>query len=479
MNRFRIPALISGLLITVALNAQYSGFDLSKYKLPDIKLNRLDLNLNMDHIKDNYSTEITSIAKYRSISNTLDGTLNLDYFHFRNTDRYQGNLEIILDIEPSLFNMESNGYKTRNNNTVGSLTINSANRFFNTNQYFFEADPSLILSTGTTRRYHDYSTTQSEKDNSDDFTTTVSLPVSVGHGRIEPIEDARLAIYILEELNKAGRISALPSENVVLEMARVISRIRNKRFFDTRIRKITELQVIDSFLVANNVISSHDINYFAVLNDNWDYAGGPVRKSGFAVSAGINDNLTLDKSRQETIITGNSTVKNNSDNNKYDIGGFLRIVYEKPVNLYWQNSFYIETTLNREFVRDPNDKASPVYNYETNMFRTDITYSWQFLPNSRTSVGLSLSGYYQYFYGDKNSGTSNGNYHQTTNNIGVYPALNIYYYISPQMRIQFTPSFTINQSGSSSKYDNGDPDTKAAMHIYHHDISVHFIYSFF
>jgi hypothetical protein len=479
MNRFRISALISGLLITLVMNGQYSGFDLSKYKLPDIKLSRLDLNINMDHLKDNYSYDITSIPKSKSVSNTLNGTLNLDYYHFRNTERYQGNFEIIFNIEPSLYNMDYNGIKTKNNSTDGSLSFYSTNRFFNKNQYFIEADPKIILSSGTTRKYHDYSTTQSEKDNSDDFTTTVSLPVSVGHGRIEPIEDARLAVYILEELNKAGRISALPSENVVLAMARVISRIKNKRFFDTRIRKITELQVIDSFLVANNVISSHDINYFAVLNDNWDYAGGPVRKSGFALSAGINDNLTLDKSRQETIVTGNSTIKNNNDNNKYDIGGFLRMVYEKPVNLYWQNSIYIETTLNREFVRDPNDKASPVFNYETNMFRTDITYSWQFLPDSRTSVGLSLSGNYQYLYGNMNSGMSNGNYHETTNSIAVYPALNINYYISPQMRLQFTPSFTINQSVSNSKNDNGDPDMKYTINTYRHDIAVHFIYSFF
>jgi hypothetical protein len=262
-------------------------------------------------------------------------------------------------------------------------------------------------------------------------------------------------------------------------MAREISKIKNKRFFDTRIRKITELQVIDSFLVANNIISSHDINYFAVLNDQWDYAAGPVRQAGFAISAGIDDNLAFNKSRQETIISGNNPINNNYDNNTYDIGGFLKMVYEKPVNLYWQNSFYIESSLNWEFVRNPHDKTSPIDNYETNKFRTDLNYSWQFLPNSRTSVAMSLSGFYQYSFGDMNSGTSNGNYHQRSNNLGIYPALNIYYYISPQMRIQFTPSFTITQSSSITKHDNGDPDLKSTLNLYRHNISVHFIYSFF
>jgi hypothetical protein len=116
--------------------------------------------------------------------------------------------------------------------------------------------------------------------------TDLSVPISIGHGRIEPIEDLRLAIYILEELNKAGRIDKMPPENVVLEMAKEISKIKKKRFFDTRIKKISELQAVDSFLLANNIVVSHDINYFAVLNDQWDYASGPSRTSGFSVNTG-------------------------------------------------------------------------------------------------------------------------------------------------------------------------------------------------
>ena len=56
MIRYRISAMISGLILATAINGQYSGFNLSKYKLPDIKLNKLDFNFNLNHVKDNNIT---------------------------------------------------------------------------------------------------------------------------------------------------------------------------------------------------------------------------------------------------------------------------------------------------------------------------------------------------------------------------------------------------------------------------------------
>jgi len=140
--------------------------------------------------------------------------------------------------------------------------------------YFVEIDPVFYHNSYTDRYYYENST--AVENNIRESVTRLSAPVSAGYGRIEPVEDLRLALYILEELQKAGKITDVPPEEVIIEMAREISKIKKKRFFDTRIRKIEELHVIDSFLVENNIISSNDINYFAVLNDQWDYAAGPA-----------------------------------------------------------------------------------------------------------------------------------------------------------------------------------------------------------
>jgi len=479
MIRYRISALVTGLIFATAINGQYSGFNLSQYKLPDIKLNKLDFNFDLYHVKDNNITQQSLLDERKSIVNNFSGSLNLTYFHYRNTEKYQGDLTAGISSQPSIYTNRLDGLQSTDNSLSTGLSVYSTNRFFNLKQFFLEVDPLLKENFLIMKAHDEPTSTFATDERYHNYSTTISAPVSIGHGRIEPVEDARLAIYILEELNKAGRISALPPDNVVIEMAKEISKIKNKRFFDSRLRKIEELQTIDSFLVANNIISVHDISYFAVLNDQWDYASGPVRETGFAISAGFDNNILLSRTNTETTSTGNGIIKNESVSNSYELGGFLRIRYAKPVNLYWQNSLDVKTSLGRNFYRDPNDKSNPLQNFESNIFSMDLSYSWQFLPNSRTSVQMSLQGIYDYSFSDHNSGASTEVYHSTDNHVSFLPAINIYYYISPQMRLQLASSFAISSSNNITKFDNGDPDIKTTLNNYHHSISLQFVYSFF
>lgn len=478
MKRLRITFLVSGLIFTTVLNAQYSALTLSKYKLPEIRLNKLDLNINLDQNTVNNSYKLTDVTESDSYMNSLTGLLNLGYSHFRNTEKFQADYDVTLNLQPSVSREKDNVYLTKNNNINSYFQITAVNRFFNSNKYFIEVDPNVYINSGISGRYHDYSASSFEKESSNQFATIASIPVSAGHGRIEPVEDARLAIYIIEELNKAGRISGLPSEAVVLEMAKIISKIKNKRFFDTRIRKIEELQVIDSFLLANNIISTHDISYFAVLNDQWDYAAGPVRESGFAVNIGIDNYVSMIKSHYDTENSGTDPVIARNSSRAYKIGGFFRIRYAKPVSLYWQNSLDLLTSIDREFNRSPQDLTSLVDNYETNIIDANLRYSWQFLPNSRTSLSMSLNAEIDHstrnLYETPDEKTTLRAYRLT-----LSPLINLYYYISPQMRIQLNSSFSILESHSTNIFSNGNPDQKSDLSDYHHDISLSFTYSFF
>ena len=69
MNRLRIAAIVSGLILTTIMNGQYSGFNLSQYKLPDLKLNRLDFNFDLNHVKDNTLTQKSLPDETKSIAN--------------------------------------------------------------------------------------------------------------------------------------------------------------------------------------------------------------------------------------------------------------------------------------------------------------------------------------------------------------------------------------------------------------------------
>jgi hypothetical protein len=417
--------------------------------------------------------------KTKSSTNDLSGVLNLDYYYLRNSEKYQGNFSTHLFFRPSLSTSRQPLSFSRDNNFFGNIQISSTNRFFNAKKQFFEVDPNLSVDSRTTRRRTEVPPASFQEENSDQLRTSVSVPFSVGFGRIEPVEDARLAVYILEELDKAGRMSKSADDSVVIEMAKLISKIKNKRFFDARIRKIRELQVIDSFLLANDLISSHDISYFAVLNDQWDYASGPQRETGFAVNAGINNHVSLLKDNHETLNATSDPVKNEDSSNSYSLGAFLKMRYAKPVNLYWQNSFNVVTSIGRTYFRNPDNKTNLADNYDNDFFMAELVYSWSFFPDSRTSVNMSLRGTYENSDGDHRSDVEGESYHLKTNQISFYPTISIYYYISPQMRIQFNPSVTVSRYFFASKYYNGDPILKSNWNYYQHNISFQFIYSFF
>ena len=309
MKKHKSILIVTGLLIPFVLGAQFTDFDLSKYKLPDIRLNRLDATFNFLNDLNTYLYH-QPWDTTKTKSNRLSGSLNLGYYYFRNSEKYQGNLIVNTYLRPEIYKYGTENTDKKTNNTEGSFIISSTNRFYNQRMFFVEIDPDFFFNSEKNRILNENGTT-TESINRESY-TGLSVPLSVGYGRIEPVEDMRLAVYILEELQKAGRIPVVPPEDVIIKMAREISRIKKKRFFDIRIRKMEELHVIDSFLVANDIISSNDITYFTVLNDNWDYASGPARESGFAVNAGIGNNIQINRISDK--YTVNNTVMTD---NKY------------------------------------------------------------------------------------------------------------------------------------------------------------------
>jgi hypothetical protein len=480
MIKFKLPALFLGLIFPYILTGQFSDFDLSKYRLPDIKTNRLNLNFDLYKNGNKDFSQISNLDTTETKHNNLSGSLNLSYYHFRNSENYQGDLMISAYISPQLYRNSWNALMTKENSINTDFLIRSNNIFFNKNMSFVEVNPYFSYYSSNDRYHQDVSSSSTRDDNDAQSTTTISFPVSIGHGRIEPVEDVRLAIYILEELNKVGRISNLPTDNVIIDMAKEISKIKRKRFFDSRIRKIKELQVIDSFLVANDIISSSDMNYFSVLNDQWDYAYGPPRESGFAISAGFDNNVSFNKLYQETIFDNTDPIKSTSIKNVYELGGFFKLRYAKPINLYWQTSGSILTSYNVEFTRDPDHKESVIENFRTNIFRTDLTYSLQFLPNSRTSIKLNIGGSFLSSQGERTLiNIDPVDYHYKSNQLTISPGLELYYYISPQLRIQLNSSIYLFNSKSLEIFETQLLDNEHIWNRNQHNISVNLIYSFF
>lgn len=480
MLKLKLSTLFLGLIFPYLLTGQYTDFDLSKYRLPDIKTNRLDLNFNLNKTGNKSFSQISDLDTTETKQNNLSSSLDFNYYLFRNSEKYQGDLMVDANFSPQINTNSTNELITKSNALYTNFLIKSKNIFFNQNMSFIELSPHMSFSSINNRYHRDLSLSTFRDDNDAQFTTNISIPVAIGNGRIEPVEDVRLAIYILEELNKVGRISGLPADNVILEMAKEISKIKRSRFFDSRIRKIKELQVVDSFLVANNIISSNDINYFSVLNDQWDFAYGPPRESGFAISSGFDNNIAFNKSYQEIIQNNNVILKGNSNKHIYELGGFLKLRYAKPINLYWQTSASILTSYNLQFTRNPEDKDNQTENFRTNIFRTDLNYSLQFLPNSRTSIKLKIDGSFLNSHGKRTLIQIDPIDYQSKNNqLTLSPGLDIYYYISPQLRIQLNSSIYLYNSKVLQTYEMTYSDNEQIWNNHHHNISFNLIYSFF
>jgi hypothetical protein len=477
MKNSKFILLLLLILWPLIINAQYSGFDLSRYKLPDIKLSRLDAYFDLGNTVNKSQYKPSDSDSTESRQDNFRGALNFNYNRLLNTERYQGDFNALASGSSDLF--KSGDENNNSNSGVNriSFQISSINRFYNQNLNFIEIDPGVSLSMNSS--HNESSGTNSYDDSDDQFTTNLSLPMSIGHGRIEPVEDLRLAIYILEELNKAGRINSMPSDNIVLDLAKEISKIKRQRFFDSRIRKIKELQVVDSFLLANNIVTSNDITYFAVLNDQWDYAAGPARTAGFAVDAGIDDQISIKRLHQEFSFQGGAPDITDSKVNSYYVAGFSRIRYDKPVNLYWQTSATLNVAYGLKFNRNPEARDDPAENYRTDIFNANLGYSIQFLPNSRTSARLGLSGNYSNSRGDRTISDPDPVVFQVTGNqLTINTGFDMYYYISPQFRIQLNSNLYYNSLHDLKSY-NTQPDITNLTSAFHHDFALTLIYSFF
>lgn len=480
MKLIKLPMLIFTLIFpTTLLYGQFSNFNLSKYKLPDIKIDRLDANFNIGNNLNKTNTKHSNSDSSNYFNNNFNGSLNLDYYHFRNSFKYQGVLEMDANINTSSYKIKNNSYNSNSENTNSYFLISSTNRLYNQELSFFEIDPEVSINTGTNRYIYESTSNTSTDEHTNQFSTNISLPISIGHGRIEPVEDLRLAIYILEELNKVGRIDKMPPDSVVLEMAKEISKIKRKRFFDTRIKKISELQAVDSFLLANKIVSTNDINYFAVLNDQWDYASGPTREAGFAINAGIDDGVVLSSTSEKTVFNKEVPIESKSPINTYKIGGFMMVRYAKPINLYWQTSATFETSYGFKFTRNPQNRNNAEENYITNIFNSNLSYLVQYLPNSRTSIGLNLAGEFIYSKGARTIPDPNPlEFQMKDTQFTINAGINMYYYISPQLRLQLISNLS-NYKHLNLNSNNTTADIKVLNTSFQNDFSITLIYSFF
>ena len=401
---FRTIAILAFMCCTSApINAQVSSFELADYKLADVRIqsftNQFQLYQNGEvekGIPDN------TIEKRRNNVNlNYKGSYNL----YKNTRPYQRN---------TTFSAFFDGYRNTNQfgnedarnlqysthyNWNSGLEISDIHRKYFTPKVFIEAQ---FLGRYNFYQLYDFDQSISPttevfgRTGIDEHTLSVGVPVKLGMGRLERVEDARQAIFLMQELQKVGRMRDSISQSEYLNLSTLVSQLRNRRFFDVRLQRIYQIKAIDTFLQQNNLTNQLDAEYFTTAFDYWMFGGGPARMSGNRFAIAFYPMSTRQIKRDARVGT-DVILESNFKNQFYQ--GFLALEcdLEKAINQKWQSSFTSRlyfgnrsNSLLTEYIFSETENR-----YDLSSIQFQLNYGIGFYPTTRTAItwsaGLDLA----------------------------------------------------------------------------------------
>lgn len=504
-NRKNLKAMI--LLSTITfmffgnLTAQ-EQFRLSDYKNPDYKWKQLDINFGLggDNSFNKREFEFGTSEKQKNFQ--INSGLSADYYATKNSRFYQGfqNFRLSGSVNSAKFNetdLVENLENTRKTNYQDfMITAQTVNRFYNDKKRFAEIDLDFHGQlNNATGKYSDDQETYpyNYKNASSSQVVIASLPLLIGTGRIEEVQDARLAVYILDDLGKAGDLKRVPTNDETLALGQFITETKNQRFFDSRLRKIAEITAVDSFLTVLNLKSQSDASYFTLLNDNWDNSNGPVRETGGRFSIGLMPAVYLSYHNSQQFFRDtlnnpegidNFTHKVNNHYDSWNLDVVARYAWEKPSGLYWQHSvntgiaysLYYKEMNSKVFDRDTMTSENNSRLDSPNI-KLDLGYAIGYYPNSRTSIKLGIITSYNQFWGEeKETGLEDRDAGKILVNSDL--VLSCYYYISQQVR--FSMNFSSGYSFfKENQVEPGDESGYEISHDLQNRISASLTYSIF
>lgn len=443
---------------------EYNSININKYFTPDIVRNSLDINLSLnDNFYNNKSAfDSTSV-------NFLNWNLTPAFVRYQNTRKCISTLSAggrtNGDLQKS--NQLNNDNFRKYFSTENSLYTNYSTYFFNKKQAFL----LFKLNARYVGRYSNsiYATNTGETNNLIKNTSYELKPyVGIGKGRIETVTDARQAVYIIEELSKKGKIKQVLSDKQIFEFAQVISKVKNKRFLDARLRKIEEITTVDSFLLKNNYLTNQDAAYFTTLYDFWENGALYERSSGQSFEINISPNMTFEKTLNKTEILLHGNLESARAYN-----GDINLVYrfEKSTSLNWQHSFnaslgYVASGFSKEKENDQSNIEKTEGTQTDGILR--LSYNLSFYPSTRTRMSLFANHYNKLSVYDHVTINDIAQAKINMNDMNLNTGLSVDYYFSQQLRLS---AFT----GTNYTFNNNDGDNKQ----FHIGLGASIIYSFF
>ena len=455
-----------------ALQAQINSFNLSTYQLPDIKRHQLDLTFDLNGSSSVYDRYQRNSMDQFYKRNNIYGDLGLSYNFYRNSRKYQGNQDIMIDFSSS-FNDRKDKESTLYEffDARSTFRINSKNRFYFKEKWFVSTN--LHFNGRLYRSTIDQEVYSAENRENN---LAMNIPLGIGVGRIEQVQDAWLAIYILDELNKEGRLTRTPTSKEIIEFSQLISQLKNERFFDARLQKIKEIETVDLFLQSKNLIKTADARYFAVVNDNWEHAANRIRNSGKRVSFHLEPGYVFTSDFFEDIQESYQLL-NEHKITEYSIQGAIKYIDEKPINRFWQSSFSFQIAgkylkaINKDIEQDTKVEL------EAPQLNSSFNYAVGFYPNSRTDLVVSLGVNYFNSFGEENIDSEKVD----ISHFEISPVFSakLNYYLSPQLRINANYRLNYMYLETNSEYYYNMYNDFFQQKDFNHLINVGFIYQIY
>lgn len=404
-------------------SSQTEKFDLSKYKLPDIKRQQLDFNFQSNG--QNSSSKFFSEDKSDSLKNEnhqFNGGYSLSYSYYRNSPKIQSLISAYTNGNYSKSKQDrTNYYLIDNIYFYNYLSFDYNIKYFSPSNWFVSTVPHYSLS-------YNYNKDNTGDSDSKIIYTGASVGFGGGKGRIEQVQDFRHAILLIEEFEKRGVSKRNISETEMTELSTLISQLKNKRFFDSRKQKETELVALDSFFVSKGIVEEKSIQYFTGLEDIWSFGGLQVRESGKQVLFSITPEYSFDKDLED---------EENNINESMVMNYHLSFVSKNPISLKWQGNYGFG--LNHEYLKrlQQQNEILDEKSYQSHIFADgQIGY----YPNTRTYFELNSRITLSNRSDEK--GFDNEKY-----SAGLQVGTSGYYYISEKLRLGYNLHYNTSKYG--------------------------------
>jgi len=318
---------------------------------------------------------------------------------------------------------------------------------------YYSKSPKRFLeyggSVGLGEKYYsnrNVSDTVVSENSSNEIPLSARLTLGHGHGRLENIEDAVEALYILNELKQKGITIKTISEEDIRQFADCITKIKQERFLDERLYRQKSMTRLVNKLLELGLIDNESISTFNTIADYHYYAGFDSRYSGNVL-----------KYNAEPFINYSFTSSGPEDykTRTFSNGVALNVEYnsETPVSLKWQKSLTLRARYSiqdgKSMYKNDESDWTEHDNELTQTYNASASYSVNYQPNTRTSMGAG--GYGSFYYSDLNE----------SSNLYVGLSGHVNYYISERLKFNINLQLYYYDTNSGTSGEMTNSNTKS------------------